>query len=160
MNSIDFINGEDLDYAKIMIKFYARCSLKNLKKKIQILDSKLNCTLASKKPKREGLILKIEIPCESNINRANCSIMDYIKSEISFLNSIANGITGRSDFKKLNDLILTLNNCTLINCSLKHCKILGDVIILNDCPTDFIMVSKDHHFEKLCDITGHVLENF
>lgn len=157
MESIDYPKGHpDIDYAKMAIANYAQCSIKILKKQFNILDSNIECQLASTKPKRDGSIFKIDFPCESGINDIDCSIIDYVKSNIDFLSQIEAGVRAESEpyFKMLSDLIHKFNNCSLLDCSLKYCKILGDVIVLADCPQSCLLLSKDHHFETLCPITG------
>ncbi|MDH2660442.1 hypothetical protein [Methanobacterium formicicum] len=160
MESIDYPMGRpDINFAKRAIKNYAQCSIKILKKQFNILDSNIDCELASSKPKSVGSKFKIEFPCESGINRTDCSIVHYITSNIMFLNQIEAGLIAESEpyFTMLRDLIIQFNSCSLLDCSLKYCKILGDVIVLDDCPSDYLLLSKDHHFRTLCSITGHNL---
>jgi len=160
MESIEYPRDRpDINFAKGIIKNYAQCSIKILKKQFNILESNVNCQLASTKPRRDGSKFKIDFPCESGINHIDCTIIHYITSNGTFLNQIESGIRAETEpyFKELRELIEKFNNRTIINCSLQYCKILGDLIVLNDCPRNYHLVSKDHHFETLCPITGHNL---
>lgn len=160
MESIEYENAPNIDTARKEIKTRARWSIKFLKTRINVLDSKIKCALASEKPKRQGLSYRIDIPCKDEIHQSSCSIIEYIQNELSFLNLIFNKTKDISEFKKLGSLISIFNQSTVINCSLKYCKILGDVIIVNDCPKYFCIVSRDEHFKTLCDISSRKLIYF
>lgn len=160
MDSIKYPNEPEIDYARDAIKNYFKWAVRLLKTKFNVLDSKVKCALSSEKPKRNGSYYRIDIPCKVRIDESKCSITQYIADEKSFLLLIRAGINDKSEFNKLNHLLTTLKCCSPIICSIKYCKTLGDVIIVNDCPNTHSIVSRDGHFKTLCDISGHNLIYF
>ena len=160
MESINYPNGPEIEYARRITKYYARSILKKFQDNIEILESKVKCKLSSEKPKRTGNRFVVDIPCGST-NPSECSIPTYIQNELSFLNKIETGIRGESEpyYKKLAKLISDFNTLPTITCHINCCKILGDVIMINDCPNGYDIVSTDHHFEVLCGISNHTLIN-
>lgn len=160
MDSIEYPNDPEIDYARDAIKNYFKWAVRLLKTKFHVLNSKVRCELSSEKPKRNGSYYRIDIPCKVITDESKCSIVKYIDDENSFLALIEAGIDGKSEFNKLNHFFSTINRCSPINCSIKYCKTLGDVIIVNDCPNTHSIVSRDEHFQTLCDISGHNLIYF
>ncbi|OEC85814.1 MULTISPECIES: type II toxin-antitoxin system VapC family toxin [Methanobacterium] len=129
-----------------------------LKKKfslgLRVLPSSVNCKLPLQKPKKDNGRFKIEIHCESNFDKVNCSLKDFMSNELSFLQTIASGSGINEAFEDLRELISKISDGSLQSCALSHCKLLGDSIILKDCPSCYTLISRDYHLKLLSDIIG------
>lgn len=130
---------------------------------LKIIKSKTKCVLNSCHPKKHSGSYDINIPCTETAEEVHCEISKFLSDSMQILKNISNQLKNENEpyYLQLIDLIEDFSNKTNLHSSLEECIILGDVIVLFDCPQECTILSADHHIEKLCGITGqnyHIID--
>ncbi len=141
------------------IRFYLKPSFTH---GLKLIESQTECELFSCNPKKHDGHFRIEIPCSETSDDTSCILSEFINATMDDLEKIQDGLQDEKEsyYLQLKRLISELSNDDIMDISIEECKTLGDVIVIKDCPSFCILVSRDHHIKDLCEITGqnyHIL---
>ncbi len=164
LSSLDYPGTPDREKTLTNLSIYIRFYLKpSFTHGLKLIESQTECELYSCNPKKDDGHYDINIPCSETSDNTSCVLSKFINDSIDVLERIQSELEDEKEsyYLQLKGLINDFSNDDISDISIEECKTLGDVIVLEDCPNSFILLSRDHHIEDLSEITEqtcHILD--